>query len=243
NNDGSIDFREYVIGLAVLCNPANTEEIIQVAFKEDNVIKSIATENKENTGIHFNNSGSRLGVSIETEEQLFDVDEDGYITEEEFCTILQASLGVPDLDVSGLFREIAQGDSVSYEEFKSFALKHPEYAKIFTTYLDLQTCHVFSLPDEVQTARSVASNKVSPENHEEGISDKKDTMGLEAHRLGKWSLLPNIVAPEDSKKVPLSTSQGPFQGFLWEMTKDGLTAPAIALHPMACVTKCHGKWK
>ncbi|KAL1784064.1 lysophosphatidylcholine acyltransferase 2 [Sigmodon hispidus] len=137
NNDGSIDFREYVIGLAVLCNPANTEEIIQVAFK------------------------------------LFDVDEDGYITEEEFCTILQASLGVPDLDVSGLFKEIAQGDSVSYEEFKSFALKHPEYAKIFTSYLDLQTCHVFSLPDEVQTARSVPSNKVSPEIHEEGTSDKK----------------------------------------------------------------------
>ncbi|KAH0512453.1 Lysophosphatidylcholine acyltransferase 2 [Microtus ochrogaster] len=137
NNDGSIDFREYVIGLAVLCNPANTEEIIQVAFK------------------------------------LFDVDEDGYITEQEFCTILQASLGVPDLDVSGLFREIAHGDSVSYEEFKSFALKHPEYAKIFTTYLDLQTCHVFSLPDEVQTAHSGASNKVSPEKHEEGASDKK----------------------------------------------------------------------
>uniref|UniRef100_A0A8I6AMW3 Lysophosphatidylcholine acyltransferase 2 n=1 Tax=Rattus norvegicus TaxID=10116 RepID=A0A8I6AMW3_RAT len=137
NNDGSIDFREYVIGLAVLCNPANTEDIIQVAFK------------------------------------LFDVDEDGYITEEEFCTILQASLGVPDLNVSGLFREIAQGDSVSYEEFKSFALKHPEYAKIFTTYLDLQTCHVFSLPEDVQTAPSVASNKVSPESHEEGTSGKK----------------------------------------------------------------------
>ncbi|KAM9192239.1 lysophosphatidylcholine acyltransferase 2 isoform 2-T2 [Dugong dugon] len=138
NHDGSIDFREYVIGLAVLCNPANTEEIIQVAFK------------------------------------LFDVDEDGYITEEEFSTILQASLGVPDLDVSGLFKEIAQGDSVSYEEFKSFALKHPEYAKIFTTYLDLQTCHVFSLPEEVRATPSVASNKVSPENHEESTSDKKD---------------------------------------------------------------------
>ncbi|KAM6222144.1 lysophosphatidylcholine acyltransferase 2 isoform 1-T1 [Rhynchocyon petersi] len=138
NHDGSIDFREYVIGLAVLCNPANTEEIIQVAFK------------------------------------LFDVDEDGYITEEEFSTILQASLGVPDLNVSGLFKEIAQGDSISYEEFKSFALKHPEYAKIFTTYLDLQTCHVFSLPEEVRAAPSVASNKVSPENHEESTSDKKD---------------------------------------------------------------------
>ncbi|KAM5262915.1 lysophosphatidylcholine acyltransferase 2 isoform 2-T2 [Ctenodactylus gundi] len=138
NNDGSIDFREYVIGLAVLCNPANTEEIIQVAFK------------------------------------LFDVDEDGCITEEEFSTILQASLGVPDLDVSGLFREIAKGDSISYEEFKTFAIKHPEYAKIFTTYLDLQTCHVFSLPNEVQTAPSIASNKISPENHEENTSDKKD---------------------------------------------------------------------
>ncbi|KAM9607902.1 lysophosphatidylcholine acyltransferase 2 isoform 1-T1 [Trichechus inunguis] len=138
NHDGSIDFREYVIGLAVLCNPANTEEIIQVAFK------------------------------------LFDVDEDGYITEEEFSTILQASLGVPDLDVSGLFKEIAQGDSVSYEEFKSFALKHPEYAKIFTTYLDLQTCLVFSLPEEVRATPSIASNKVSPENHEESTSDKKD---------------------------------------------------------------------
>ncbi|XP_070244518.1 lysophosphatidylcholine acyltransferase 2 isoform X2 [Bos mutus] len=138
NHDGSIDFREYVIGLAVLCNPANTEEIIQVAFK------------------------------------LFDVDEDGFITEEEFSTILQASLGVPDLDVSGLFKEIAQGDSVSYEEFKSFALKHPEYAKIFTTYLDLQTCHVFSLPKEVQATPSVVSNKVSPESHEDSTSDKKD---------------------------------------------------------------------
>uniref|UniRef100_A0A8C8ZDG0 Lysophosphatidylcholine acyltransferase 2 n=1 Tax=Prolemur simus TaxID=1328070 RepID=A0A8C8ZDG0_PROSS len=138
NHDGSIDFREYVIGLAVLCNPANTEEIIQVAFK------------------------------------LFDVDEDGYITEEEFSTILQASLGVPDLDVSGLFKEIAQGDSISYEEFQRFALKHPEYAKIFTTYLDLQTCHVFSLPTEVQTTPSIASNKVSPEKHEESTSAKKD---------------------------------------------------------------------
>ncbi|XP_035944694.2 lysophosphatidylcholine acyltransferase 2 isoform X2 [Halichoerus grypus] len=107
-------------------------------------------------------------------DRLFDVDEDGYITEEEFTTILQAALGVPDLDVSGLFKEIAQGDSVSYEEFKSFALKHPEYAKIFTTYLDLQTCHVFSLPNEVQPAPLVASNKVSPENHDESTSDKKD---------------------------------------------------------------------
>ncbi|CAK6436597.1 unnamed protein product [Pipistrellus nathusii] len=138
NHDGSIDFREYVIGLAVLCNPANTEDIIQVAFK------------------------------------LFDLDEDGYISEEEFSTILQASLGVPDLDGSGLFKEIAQGDSVSYEEFKTFALKHPEYARIFTTYLELQAGHVFSLPEPGPAAPPMTSNKVSPESHAESPSDKKE---------------------------------------------------------------------
>ncbi|XP_059524003.1 lysophosphatidylcholine acyltransferase 2 isoform X2 [Myotis daubentonii] len=107
-------------------------------------------------------------------DRLFDLDEDGYISEEEFSTILQASLGVPDLDGSGLFKEIAQGDSVSYEEFKSFALKHPEYARIFTTYLELQAGHVFSLPEERPAAPATASNKVSPESREESPSDKKD---------------------------------------------------------------------
>lgn len=38
--------------------------------QEDNVIKSIATENKENTGFHLNNSGCSLGVSIKAEEQV-----------------------------------------------------------------------------------------------------------------------------------------------------------------------------
>ncbi|XP_036296626.1 lysophosphatidylcholine acyltransferase 2 isoform X3 [Pipistrellus kuhlii] len=107
-------------------------------------------------------------------DRLFDLDEDGYISEEEFSTILQASLGVPDLDGSGLFKEIAQGDSVSYEEFKSFALKHPEYARIFTTYLELQAGHVFSLPEPGTAAPATASNKVSPESHAESPSDKKE---------------------------------------------------------------------
>lgn len=34
------------------------------------MIKSIATENKENTGFYLNNSGCRLGVSIKAEEQV-----------------------------------------------------------------------------------------------------------------------------------------------------------------------------
>ena len=33
NKDGTIDFREYVIGVTVLCQPVNTEETIQMAFQ------------------------------------------------------------------------------------------------------------------------------------------------------------------------------------------------------------------
>lgn len=64
--------------------------------------------------------------------------------------------------------------SLLLEEFKSFALKHPEYARIFTTYLELQAGHVFSLPEAGPAAPSTASNKVSPESHAESPSDKKD---------------------------------------------------------------------
>ncbi|KAL1790076.1 lysophosphatidylcholine acyltransferase 2B-like [Sigmodon hispidus] len=117
NHDGTIDFREYVIGLTVLCNPANTEKILKMSFK------------------------------------LFDLDEDGYITEQELTTMLRAALGVSDLDVSTLFQQIAGKDStqVSYRSFRKFALKHPEYAKLFHSYLDLQAAYVYSLQHEVKS--------------------------------------------------------------------------------------------
>ncbi|XP_027745660.1 lysophosphatidylcholine acyltransferase 2 [Empidonax traillii] len=160
NGDGSIDFREYVIGLSILCNPANTEETIQMAFK------------------------------------LFDMDDDGTITEKEFASIIQSALGVPELDVSMLFKEIDADETgkLSYDEFKNFAFKHPEYASLFTTYLDLQR-HQVDLSDEQDTESlkckhspvksttlvseitPVARNKVCPEGNEEdssSTSDKKE---------------------------------------------------------------------
>ncbi|XP_051661840.1 lysophosphatidylcholine acyltransferase 2 [Manacus candei] len=160
NGDGTIDFREYVIGLSILCNPANTEETIQMAFK------------------------------------LFDMDDDGTITEKEFASIIQSALGLPELDVSVLFKEIDADETgkLSYDEFKSFALKHPEYASLFTTYLDLQR-HQVDLSDEqdsesleskhnpvrsttlVSEITPTARNKVCPESNEEdssSTSDKKD---------------------------------------------------------------------
>ncbi|KAM4871879.1 lysophosphatidylcholine acyltransferase 2B-like [Thomomys bottae] len=115
NHDGTIDFREYVIGLTVLCNPDDTERIVEVSFK------------------------------------LFDLDADGFITEEEFTAILRAAFGVPDLDVSRLFGEMAGGSSahISFQSFRKFALKHPAYAKLFHSYLDLQAAYIYSSTPEV----------------------------------------------------------------------------------------------
>ncbi|XP_071423595.1 lysophosphatidylcholine acyltransferase 2 [Pithys albifrons albifrons] len=160
NGDGTIDFREYVIGLSVLCNPANTEETIEMAFK------------------------------------LFDMDDDGTITEHEFASIIQSALGVPDLDVSILFKEIDADETgkLSYDEFKNFAFKHPEYATLFTTYLDLQRHHVdMSEEHDIESHKvkhgpvrgtapvseitPIARNKICPEGNEEdssSTSDKKD---------------------------------------------------------------------
>ncbi|XP_042732870.1 lysophosphatidylcholine acyltransferase 2 isoform X1 [Lagopus leucura] len=162
NGDGTIDFREYVIGLSILCNPANTEETIHMAFK------------------------------------LFDQDDDGTVTEKEFACIIQSALGLPDLDVSNLFKEIDADETgkLSYDEFKNFALEHPEYAKLFTTYLELQRNQVGMAEedDSIQSSeakhtpirksavlgsetRPTARNKVCPADCEEdnsSTSDKKD---------------------------------------------------------------------
>ncbi|KAM7011088.1 lysophosphatidylcholine acyltransferase 2 [Passerculus sandwichensis] len=149
NGDGTIDFREYVIGLSILCNPANTEETIRMAF------------------------------------QLFDTDEDGTITEDEFASIIQSALRLPELDVSALFKEIDADETgkVSYEEFKNFALKHPEYASLFTTYIDLQRHqlgmfmeHRTEPPALISETTPLARNKVCPEGSEDSstTSDKKD---------------------------------------------------------------------
>uniref|UniRef100_A0A8C8FL14 EF-hand domain-containing protein n=1 Tax=Oncorhynchus tshawytscha TaxID=74940 RepID=A0A8C8FL14_ONCTS len=70
DGDGTIDFREYVIGVTILCRPANTEEVLRTAF------------------------------------QLFDTDEDQRITHEEFSSMLRSALGVCDINVSKLFKEI-----------------------------------------------------------------------------------------------------------------------------------------
>uniref|UniRef100_A0AAY4F0A6 EF-hand domain-containing protein n=1 Tax=Denticeps clupeoides TaxID=299321 RepID=A0AAY4F0A6_9TELE len=141
DGNGTIDFREYVIGVTVLCRPANTEEVIQMAFK------------------------------------LFDTDEDQSITQEEFSSLLRSALGVSDLNVSSLFREIDTDGSghITYSEFESFALSHPEYAKLFTTYLELQRYYALQEAELDSICSSCSSEDLRSEDNQEGsTSDKKE---------------------------------------------------------------------
>uniref|UniRef100_A0A3B4TPB2 Lysophosphatidylcholine acyltransferase 2 n=1 Tax=Seriola dumerili TaxID=41447 RepID=A0A3B4TPB2_SERDU len=138
NRDGTIDFREYVIGVTILCRPANTEDVLRMAF------------------------------------QLFDTDEDEKITREEFTALLRSALGVSDLNMAKLFKEIdADGSGfITFSEFQGFAMSHPEYAKLFTTYLELQRYQAIqeARPGDLELAGQTSSG----EKQEDSISDKKD---------------------------------------------------------------------
>ncbi|XP_072278854.1 lysophosphatidylcholine acyltransferase 2 [Pyxicephalus adspersus] len=137
NKDGTIDFREYIIGIAILCNPANSEETIQMAFK------------------------------------LFDADQDGCITEDEFSSLLRCSLGVPDLEVSALFQDMDADKSakITYEEFKNFFLKHPEYAKLFTTYLEHQKYYMY-ISQQKEEEESLLKPHISKDHDDTNIKDE-----------------------------------------------------------------------
>lgn len=56
------------------------------------------------------------------------------------------------------------------DEFRSFALTHPEYAKLFTTYIELQRYQALQGEDPEHNGTSHASNA----SQEDSASDKKD---------------------------------------------------------------------
>jgi lysophosphatidylcholine acyltransferase/lyso-PAF acetyltransferase len=104
NGSGTIDFREYVIGLSLVSEPANNDETIQLAF------------------------------------QLFDTENKGHITPRELQHILTSAFNIPDTDAHRLFEEVdaTHDGKITIDEFKTYAEKKPEYAKIFVTYQELK---------------------------------------------------------------------------------------------------------
>ncbi|XP_051999239.1 lysophosphatidylcholine acyltransferase 1-like [Xyrauchen texanus] len=63
--------------------------------------------------------------------KMFEAEEDGAITENEFICILKSALGVGELVVSRLFRSIDEEDSgkLNFESFRNFAEQHPDFAE------------------------------------------------------------------------------------------------------------------
>lgn len=60
-------------------------------------------------------------------------------------------------------------------EFQSFATTHPEYAKLFTTYLELQRYQAIqeAMPGDLELAGQTSSGQ----KQEDSMSDKKDDWG------------------------------------------------------------------
>lgn len=56
-------------------------------------------------------------------------------------------------------------------EFQAFATAHPEYAKLFTTYLELQRYHALK---EARPEELASVDETSSEENEDSTSDKKD---------------------------------------------------------------------
>ncbi|KAL7406419.1 hypothetical protein ABVT39_019463 [Epinephelus coioides] len=107
-------------------------------------------------------------------DRLFDTDEDEKITREEFTALLRSALGVSDLNMTKLFKEIdADGSGfITFSEFQSFASTHPEYAKLFTTYLELQRYQAIQEASPGDLELSCQTSLA--EKQEDSTSDKKD---------------------------------------------------------------------
>lgn len=106
--------------------------------------------------------------------QLFDTDDDEKVTHDEFTALLFSALGVSNVDMTKLFEAIdADGSGfITFNEFQEFAATHPEYAKLFTTYLELQRYQAIQVanPGDLELAGQPSSG----EEPEESTSDKKD---------------------------------------------------------------------
>lgn len=123
DGSGKIDFREYVIGCALVSQPANTEDTFQMAFK------------------------------------MFGGDKE-YISPEDLFQILDNAFGMEREESDRLYQEIdTRGiERITYDEFKAYAMKKPEYATLFTRYMEMPS----SSSSSDERMPSQASSDLSP---------------------------------------------------------------------------------
>ncbi|XP_032557265.1 lysophosphatidylcholine acyltransferase 2 [Chiroxiphia lanceolata] len=160
NGDGTIDFREYVIGLSILCNPANTEETIQMAFKLFDMDEDGTITEKEFASIIQSALGlPELDVSMLFKE--IDADETGKLSYDEFKNFALKHPEYASLFTTYLDLQRHQVDLSDEHDSESLEGKH---SPVRSTTL-------------VSEITPTARNKVCPESNEEdssSTSDKKD---------------------------------------------------------------------
>lgn len=83
--------------------------------------------------------------------------------------VLHTGIPVFSLDINGYFMFFFPRFS---DEFQMFASSHPEYAKLFTTYLELQRYQACqeAMPGDLELAGQIRKGEAT----EDSISDKKD---------------------------------------------------------------------
>jgi len=114
SSSGAIDFREYVIGLSLVSQPANSDETLKRVF------------------------------------QLFDKENQGFITFSQGKGILENAFGMSEDEVSRIYKEIDVNNTgkIFYEEFTAFVKSKPEYARLFLTYEQLQETNLATVTEE-----------------------------------------------------------------------------------------------
>ncbi|XP_077861962.1 lysophosphatidylcholine acyltransferase 2-like [Saccoglossus kowalevskii] len=78
--------------------------------------------------------------TIQLAFQMFDDGEKGYITQDELSQILHNAFGMTETDVAKLFQQVDSDGCgrITYDEFKMYAQKKPEYAMLFKTYQEMK---------------------------------------------------------------------------------------------------------
>lgn len=102
DGSGTIDFREYVIGLHLITEPANNEETIQFAFQ----VRLLWILFWLDMFSYRLSTLKMYSLTAALTFQLFDVGNKGHITQEELADMLQKAFGMHDVDCQGLFSKV-----------------------------------------------------------------------------------------------------------------------------------------